>query len=365
MPVPLRPFVADLPAYRAGRPAPERPDLVTYKLSSNENPFPPLPGVLEAVAQASASMNRYPDIANARMARALGARLGVDVDRLAFGTGSVGVLYHLLQAVCGPGDEVVHAWRSFEAYPIAVLLSGARWVGVPLDTSAEHDLDAMLAAVGPATRAVLLCSPNNPTGPALRHDEVVAFVEAVPDDVLVVVDEAYVEFVTSPTAVRGLEVAEGRANVVVLRTFSKAYGLAGFRVGYCIAEPRLAAAVRSVALPFGVSLPAQAAVLASLDREPELLARVAELVVRRDALAGGLRDVGLPVPDAQGNFVWIPAGPRTAEVAETFGRDGLVVRPYASGHPGDGVRITVGEPEANARVLEVAARLVETVRGPA
>lgn len=357
MPVPLRPAVSGLPAYVAGRPAPSRADLATYKLSSNENPFPPLPGVLEAVAQASASMNRYPDIANTRMAEALGDRLGVDADRLAFGTGSVGVLYHLLQAVCGPGDEVVHAWRSFEAYPIAVLLTGARWVGVALGAGAEHDLDAMLTAVGPATRAVLLCSPNNPTGPALRHDEVVAFVDAVGDDVLVVVDEAYVEFVTAPTAVRGLEVAQGRDNVVVLRTFSKAYGLAGFRVGYCVAAPPLARAVRSVALPFGVSLPAQAAVVASLEHEPELLARVAELVTRRDALAGGLREVGLDVPDAQGNFVWIPTGPRTAEIAATFAGAGLVVRPYTSNHPGDGVRITVGEPEANARVLEVAARL--------
>ena len=369
MPVPLRPAVSGLPAYVAGRPAPARADLVTYKLSSNENPFPPLPGVLDAVARASASMNRYPDIANTLVAEALGARLGVDVDRIALGTGSVGVLYHLLQAVCGPDDEVVHAWRSFEAYPIAVLLTGARWVGVPLRSSpgrtAEHDLDAMLAAIGPATRAVLLCSPNNPTGPALRHDEVVAFVDAVPDDVLVVVDEAYVEFVTSPTAVRGLEVAQGRDNVVVLRTFSKAYGLAGFRVGYCVAEPRLAAAVRAVALPFGVSLPAQAAVIASLEHEEELLARVAELVVRRDALAGGLRDLGLDVPDAQGNFVWVPAGPATADVARTFGEAGLVVRPYVAGHPGDGVRITVGEPEANARVLEVAARLAGTVGGPA
>ncbi len=365
MTVPLRPAVAGLPAYVAGRSAPAGPDLVTYKLSSNENPFPPLPGVLEAVARASASMNRYPDIANGLASTALAEHLGVEVERLALGTGSVGVLYHLLQAVCGPGDEVVHAWRSFEAYPIAVQLTGARWVGVPLAAGAEHDLDAMLTAVGPATRAVLLCSPNNPTGPALRHDEVAAFLDAVPDDVLVVVDEAYVEFVTEPSAVRGLEVAHGRDNVVVLRTFSKAYGLAGFRVGYCVAEPRLAQAVRSVALPFGVSLPAQAAVVASLEHEAELRSRVAELVERRDALAAGLRERGLDVPDAQGNFVWLPSGPRTTEVAATFADAGLVVRPYASGRPGDGVRITVGETEANARVLDVAARLAGTVSGPA
>jgi len=354
VPVPIRPAVLGLPVYVAGRPAPTGPGGVAYKLSSNENPYPPLPGVLAATARAVEQMNRYPDMGNVAMTAALADRLGVPGAQLAFGTGSVAVLYHLLQATCSAGDEVVFAWRSFEAYPIAVELTGATAVPVPLGPGAVHDLDAMRAAITPATRAVLLCTPNNPTGPALDHAAVTAFIDGVPDDVLVVVDEAYVEFVTAPGAVRGLEVLVGRPNVVVLRTFSKAYGLAGFRVGYCVADPDLARAVRAVSLPFGVSVPAQAAVVASLAAEPELLERVAALVSARDDLAAGLRERGLEVPDAQGNFVWLPAGPLTTAYAEAFARAGVMVRPYAAGAPGDGVRITVGEPEANALVLKVA-----------
>ena len=360
MTVPLRSGVAALPVYRAGRPAPDRSDLDTYKLSSNENPFPPLPGVLDAVARASASMNRYPDLSNAAIAEALAARIGVAAEQLAFGAGSVAVLYHLLQAVCEAGDEVVYPWRSFEAYPIAVQLTGARPVPVPLRPDGTHDLAAMLAAIGPATRAVLLCSPNNPTGPALGHDQVLSFLDAVGPDVLVVLDEAYVEFVRAPGALRGLDAAHGRDNAVVLRTFSKAYGLAGFRVGYAVAPDYLARALAAVALPFGVSLPAQAAVLASLEAADELLERVAELVERRAALLSGLRALGWTAPDPQGNFVWLPTGTATAEVAQRFAAAGLVVRPYADGGPHDGVRITVGEPAANARVLEVAADLLRS-----
>jgi histidinol-phosphate aminotransferase len=174
---------------------------------------------------------------------------------------------------------------------------------------------------------------------------------------LIIIDEAYVEFVRKPDAVRGLETLVGRPNVVVLRTFSKAYGLAGFRVGYCVAEPRLASAVRAVSLPFGISVAAQAAVVASLAAEDALFERVAALVGARDQLASGLRDRGFDVPDAQGNFVWLPAGSRTAEYDQAFARAGLIVRAYAAGDSADGVRITVGEPEANARVLEVAGGL--------
>ncbi len=166
MVVPVRSAVAGLPVYRPGKPAPEVPGLITYKLSSNENPYPPLPGVLAATAEGVAQMNRYPDLANAAMTEAVAARLGVSGDQLAFGTGSVAVLYQLLQAVCEPGDEVIYAWRSFEAYPIAVQLTGATSVPVPLAPGAVHDLVAMREAVTPATKVIMLCTPNNPTGPA-------------------------------------------------------------------------------------------------------------------------------------------------------------------------------------------------------
>ncbi|MBA8792741.1 histidinol-phosphate aminotransferase [Friedmanniella endophytica] len=357
MPLPIRPEVASLPAYVPGRPAGGAGGGAggpAYKLSSNENPYPPLPGVLEAVTAACARMNRYPDLANTEATEALAGRLGLGTDRVALGTGSVAVLYHLLQAVSGPGDEVVHAWRSFEAYPIAVQLTGATGVRVPLTDGARHDLDAMAAAITDRTRAVLLCTPNNPTGPALDHDAVAAFVAQVPEDVLVVVDEAYVEFSDRPGVCRGPELLD-RPNVVVLRTLSKAYGLAGFRVGYCLGDPELIRAVRAVSLPFGVSIPAQAAVVASLAHETELLDRVAALVAERTRVVDGLRGLGWDVPEAQGNFFWLPTAAGTATWNDRFAAAGLTVRPFADGGRWDGLRITVGETEANDRVLEVAA----------
>ncbi|MGI8459306.1 MAG: histidinol-phosphate transaminase [Propionibacteriaceae bacterium] len=353
----VRAAVAQLPSYVPGRPAPVAPGLTTYKLSSNENPFPPLPGVLAAVAESCLQMNRYPDMANTAVLEALSQRFGLPVDRFGLGTGSVAVLYHLIQTVCDPGDEVVHAWRSFEAYPIAVRVSGAVPVPVPLGPGAVHDLGAMRAAVTARTKIVLLCSPNNPTGPALRHDDVVEFLDSLPDDVLVVLDEAYVEFVDDPDVARGLELLDGRPNVALLRTFSKAYGLAGFRVGFCIAEPGLIAGVRAVSLPFGVSIPAQTAVIASLAAEAELLTRVADLQAARTGLAAGLAALGFDLPVAQGNFVWFPAGHQTADWTARFEAAGLVVRAYVADDGHDGLRVTVGEAEANARVLEVAASL--------
>jgi histidinol-phosphate aminotransferase len=353
----IRSAVAGLPAYKAGKPAPKMGHGPSFKLSSNENPFPPLPGVMEATAAAMAQMNRYPDIANTELTREVSSHLGVAAEQLAFGTGSVAVLYHLLQATCEAGDEVIYAWRSFEAYPIAVPVTGATSIPVPLGPGAVHDLDAMRRAVTPATKAILLCTPNNPTGPALQHQQVIDFVDSVPDHIMIVLDEAYVEFVTDPEGLRGLEAMAGRENVVVLRSFSKAYGLAGFRVGYCVAHADLAAAVRAVSLPFGVSIAAQAAVIASLEAEPLLLDRVADLVKARDALAVGLRDLGCDVPEAQGNFVWLRGGSLTEAYAASFASAGVMVRPFVSGGDWDGLRITVGEPAANARVLEIAATL--------
>jgi len=345
----VRRAIAELPAYVPGRRPTSREGLTTYKLSSNENPFPPLPGVVEAAVDAVGRMNRYPDMACTELYAALGERLGVGVDRLAAGTGSVAVLYHLLQAFCEDGDEVVYAWRSFEAYPIAVAVSGAASVQVPLTADGRHDLDAMAAAVTGRTKVVIVCSPNNPTGPSVGPDELVGFLDRVPEHVIVVLDEAYREF-ARPAPFDGVEVARERPNVVAMRTFAKAYGLAGFRVGYAVADPVVAAAVRAAALPFGVSSVAQAAAVASLDREAELLERVDAVVAERDRVLAGLREQGWQVPEPQGNFVWLGLEERTAEFAAAAEEAGVMVRPFA----GEGVRVSIGEPAGNDVFLRVA-----------
>ncbi len=348
-----RAHVARIPAYVPGRPPTPRPGTTTYKLSSNENPYPPLPGVVEAAQRAVATMNRYPDMGNALLYEGLASRLGVPVEHLAAGTGSVALVYQLLTAYCDPGDEVVHAWRSFEAYPIAVTSAGATSVQVPVTADGRHDLAAMAAAVTDRTRVVVVCTPNNPTGPAVTQTELDAFLAAVPPHVLVVVDEAYTEFVRMSDAVDGLATYRDRENVVLLRTFSKAYGLAGFRVGYAVAPAPVAAALRAVSLPFGVSSVAQVAAVASLDAEAALLERVDALVAERDRVVAGLREVGWPVPEPQGNFVWFDLGDRTGDLAAAAEEVGIVVRPFA----GEGCRVTIGEPEANDRLLRVAAAL--------
>ncbi|MGN0064823.1 MAG: histidinol-phosphate transaminase [Nocardioides sp.] len=342
--------VAAIPRYVPGRPPTPRPGLTTYKLSSNENPYPPLPGVLEATEAALTSMNRYPDAGNTLLYDALSAFLGVDVDRLAAGTGSVALIYHLLQAYAGPGDEVVHAWRSFEAYPIAITAVGATGVPVPLDAEFRHDLDAMAAAVTGRTRVVLLCSPNNPTGPALTQTEVDRFLAAVDPRVLVVLDEAYLEFVRSPDPVDGVRTQAAHDNVVLLRTFSKAYGLAGLRVGYAVAHPEVADALRAITLPFAVSVPAQVAAVESLRHREALAGRVDALVGERDRVLGAVRAAGWQVPDAQGNFLWLPSGSRTPDVVAAAEEAGVAVRPFGE----EGIRVSVGEPEGNDRVIEVA-----------
>jgi histidinol-phosphate aminotransferase len=333
-----------------GKPPAPREGLQTYKLSSNENPYPPLPGVLEAVAAAAAQVNRYPDMGCAALYDALAAKLDVAPEQLAAGTGSVAVLYHLLQAYCDPGDEVVYAWRSFEAYPIAASVVGAASVQVPLTADARHDLDAMAAAVTERTKVVLLCTPNNPTGPALRDAEVRAFVDGVRDDVLVVIDEAYREFVRLDDPLDALALVRERPNVAVMRTFAKAYGLAGLRLGYLVGSEEVATAVRACALPFGVSSIAQVAAVASLAAEAELLERVDALVEERSRVVEALTAQGWDLPDAQGNFVWLPLGDRAADFAAAAEEAGVMVRPFA----GDGVRITIGEKDGNDRLVDVA-----------
>ena len=345
-----RAAVREIPAYVPGRPPAPRPGVPTYKLSSNENPNAPLPGVLEAAAEAAGRMNRYPDMGCTELYAALAARLEVPADHLAAGTGSVAVLYHLLQAYCETGDEVVYAWRSFEAYPIAVSVTGATSVRVPLTADGRHDLDAMAQAVTDRTKVVVVCSPNNPTGPAVAAAELAAFLDRVPSHVLVVLDEAYREFVRLSDPFDGVEVGRSRPNVVAMRTFAKAYGLAGFRVGYLVGHPEVAAAVRTCALPFGVSSVAQAAAVASLEREGELLERVEGIVAERGRVVEALRAQGHLPPDAQGNFVWLPLGARTPAFAAAAEQSGVMVRPFGA----EGVRVSIGEPAGNDVLLEVA-----------
>ena len=347
----LRETLARLPAYVAGRPPTGAAGLTPFKLSSNENPYAPLPGVLEAIATAAAGMNRYPDPASTALVDALAERHGVPRDHLALGTGSVGLLQQVVQVSAGPGDEVLYAWRSFEAYPIMTIIGGATPVQVPLRADETHDLDAMADAVTDRTRLIFVCTPNNPTGTVVRQDDLERFLERVPDDVLVIVDEAYVEFVRDPDAVRGLDTYRDRPNVAVLRTFSKAYGLAGLRVGFAIAHPRVAQALRQTQVPFGVSTIAAAAAIASLAAEDALLDRVEALVGERTRVEAALADQGWRLPASQANFVWLRLGDRIGELVAACEAVNLAVRPYGD----DGVRVTIGEPEANDRFLVVSA----------
>ena len=352
-PVPLRPAVADLPAYVPGARA--AVGAAAYKLSSNENPYPPLPGVLAAIADAAADANRYPDMYATELTAALAATLGVEPGCVVTGCGSVAVLGHVLAAVCGTGDEVVIPWRSFEAYPIAVAVAGATAVPVPVTDDGRLDLVAMAAAVTRRTRVVVVCTPNNPTGPAVRADELRTLLASVPSDVLVVLDEAYVEFVRDPLAPDGLAVLAEHRNVVLLRTFSKAYGLAGLRVGYAVARPRIAAGIRATSTPFGVSHVAQRAAVVSLGATGQLLDRVESVVTERSRMLDRLRGQGWSVPDSQANFVWLPLGDRSTAFAADAARAGVLVRPF----DGDGVRVSVGETEATDLLLEVTAEWSE------
>ncbi|MCA1219139.1 histidinol-phosphate transaminase [Streptomyces sp. 8L] len=345
----LRTQLDGIPTYKPGRPAPAG-GATTYKLSSNENPYPPLPGVMEQVAVAARNLHRYPDLACTALTGELAERFGVPASHVATGTGSVGVAQQLLQATSGPGDEVVYAWRSFEAYPIIVQISGATSVQVPLTPDQGHDLDAMAAAITDRTRMIFVCNPNNPTGTVVRRAELERFLDRVPADVLVVLDEAYREFNHDTAVPDGVEIYRDRPNVAVLRTFSKAYGLAGLRVGFAIAHEPVAAALRKTAVPFGVSQIAQDAAVASLRAEEQLLVRVDALVKERDRVLGALRAQGWTVPETHANFVWLRLGDRSLDFAAACEKAGVVVRPF----PGDGVRVTIGEAEANDLFLSAA-----------
>ncbi|MGL5909852.1 MAG: histidinol-phosphate transaminase, partial [Phycicoccus sp.] len=327
----------------------------------NEVSAGPLPSVRAAIAEAAAVVNRYPDMTSSALVERVARHVGVPVEQVAVGCGSVSLCQQLVQATCaGPDDEVLFGWRSFEAYPILTHVVGAHQVKVPVTAGHALDLDSMAAAITESTRLVFVCNPNNPTGTAIRRDDLVRFLDAVPPTVVVALDEAYREFVTDPDVPDGLTLRDGRDNVVVLRTFSKAYGLAGLRVGYAVAVPELAAALRKVQIAFSVNALAQAAAIASLDATDELLARCLEIAGERERVRSELVAAGYEVPESQANFVWLPLGERARTFDEHCLAHKVVVRAFA----GDGARVTIGTPEEND-VFLAAARAFDREAGVA
>jgi histidinol-phosphate aminotransferase len=337
--------LAALPNYVPGRSVPG-----AIKLASNEVPYGPLPGVVEALTEAAAGVHRYPDMGVVALRDKIAHWLGVDVERVVTGCGSVALAEHLVRATCLPGDELLYAWRSFEAYPIIAATTGATSVRVPNTAEHGHDLAAMAAAITDRTRLILVCNPNNPTGTSVRRSELDAFLDAVPSDVLVVLDEAYREFVTDAAVPDGLATYGDRPNVAVLRTLSKAWGLAGLRIGYLVAQPEVAAAVRKVVTPFSTSAAAQAAALAALDAETEMRRRCDLIIAERERVQIALSKLITGVPASQANFVWLPLGDRAVAFAQACEEHGVIVRPFA----GDGVRVTIGTSEENDAFLHAA-----------
>lgn len=348
-----RAAVEGLPQYKPGRSAAqaeaEHNLAEAIKLASNENANDPLPSVAKAVSEAALSMNRYPDHRCMEVREALADRHGIGLDEVTVGSGSVGVLQQLFAAYIDPGDEVVYPWRSFEVHPVFCAVSAAHAVMVPLVDHA-FDLDAVAAAVTDRTKIVVLSTPNNPTGTVCTTAELAGLLAAVPDDVVVVIDEAYREFVTDPDVADPIEaIVPSHPNALVLRTFSKAYGLANLRVGYGVGHPDVIGALDKVALPFIVSGLAQTAALASLEPEAsaELDERVADILSERERVSVALAAQDWPVVSSQANFVYLPVGDGAMDLFVRLEKQGLVTRPFE----GEGVRISLGTPAQNDRLL--------------
>ena len=346
----FRPVLETIPPYMPGKALVAGPGRSEpHKLSSNESPHGPLPSVAQVIAEAGRTINRYPDNGAEALISAISARFSVPPGHVAVGPGSVGVLKQVIEAAAGPGDEVIYAWRSFEAYPGLCDLASATSVRIPL-TEETHDLEAMADAITPRTRLILLCNPNNPTGTALLSSEIDMFLERVPRDCLVVLDEAYREYVRDEVVPDGLDLYREYPNVAVLRTFSKAYGLAGLRVGFLIGQLPVAQAVRKTMLTFSVSSVAQAAAVASLAAEDELLSRVDATVAERGRVWEALTADGWTVPPTEANFVWLRLSEQTKAFTEACEEAGITIRPYGD----EGVRVSIGTPEANDAFLAVA-----------
>ncbi len=354
----VRPSVAALAAYRPGKGTKqaeaEHGIEDAIKLASNENPYDPVPAVLEAVTAASAGVNRYADHRALELRQTLASWLGVEAEQVAVGCGSVGLIQQLCLTYVDPGDEVVYPWISFEAYPVCVKMMGGIGVCPPLVNHA-FDMDAVAAAVTNKTKLVFLATPNNPTGTAISTSQIATLVDSIPDDVMVVVDEAYREFCDPKFGDPVQDLVSKYPNVVVTRTFSKAYGLAGLRVGYAVAHPDVVAEIDKILLPFAVNAAAQAGALAALSSLDQIQVKVDALLAERTRIVSTLTTAGWDLPDAQANFIYLPLGERTAQVGLELEKRGIVIRPF----PGEGIRVTVGTPAENDRFLTNLAEIAQ------
>jgi len=343
-------------------------DAPAVSLASNESPYPPLPSVREAIERASATLNRYPDPTNSQLRRRLSERYGVPATHIAIGNGSCDILLAAGEALLEPGAELVYAWPSFSVYPHLSAASGARAVTVALDGSDRHDLQAMLREVTVATRLVLVCNPNNPTGTALALSEIAGFLAEVPAHVCVIVDEAYCEFnlIDDPDA--SIELLERHPNLVLLRTFSKVHGLCGLRVGFALCgSEALPRALDQVRQPFFCNALAQAAAVEALAHQDEVEDRVARTVAERISVGERLAALGLKSADSQANFCWVHLGEDSDEqqVMDGLASRGVLVRAgSALGSPTPALRVTYGTTAENARFLDALTEVLAGAPAP-
>jgi histidinol-phosphate aminotransferase len=322
------------------------------KLASNESPHPPHPAVVEAIAEAAANVNRYPDPDARALRREIANRHDTDPARIAVSNGSCEILLAAALALCEPGDEILYAWPSFSMYPHLPAISGAREIRVPLGDGYVHDLDAMLEEVTAATQLLLVCNPNNPTGTYLPADRIGAFMESVPDRVTVILDEAYIEYQTTDDPDASRDVLAKHPNLVLLRTFSKCYGLAGLRVGYALCSPQFRSAVDAVRQPFSVNAVAQAAAAEAIRHQDDVAERVEKNLVERLFVEEEVRGLGFETAESEANFSWINLGDvEEAEAVEALTKAGVAVRPGTPlGGPGH-LRVTYGTRPENERFL--------------
>jgi histidinol-phosphate aminotransferase len=330
-------------------------------MASNESPYPPIPAVVEAITRTLGGLNRYPDPTNAALRRKLSDRHGVPANRIAVGNGSCDILLAAGDALLEPGAELVYAWPSFSVYPHLAAASGARAIAVPVDAEHRHDLEAMRREITAATRLVLVCNPNNPTSTALPFEEIAAFVADVPRHVCVILDEAYIEFNLMQDPEESVALLDRHPNLVLLRTFSKVYGLCGLRVGYALCgSETFRTAVDQVRQPFFCNAAAQAAAVEALDHGDEVARRVERNLAERLELQAGLQGLGIETADSQANFVWLdlPDADREADVLRGLAEQGILVRSGgALGRPG-ALRVTVGTEAENERFLEALGTLI-------